>query len=160
MPTAHGEPYIAVGRLTSPVLQNALRSSSRSVHLPLALDSALVDIITVYLLWARVRPMCSTRCKFIQFIGSCEGLRLAQTRSSHDGKQFDRFKKKQADLGLWSTAVKARLHMRFFMRFRCNFDAIWRTKPPPAYPARVFSRVTLRQNTARLAEIRKKGVFK
>ena len=56
--------------------------------------------------------------------------------------------------------LKARLHMRFFMRFRCDFDAILRTKPAPAYPAQVFSRVTLRQNTARLAEIRKKGVFK
>ena len=33
----------------------------------------------------------------------------------------------------------------------CDFDAILRTKPSPAYPARVFSRVTLRQNTAKLA---------
>ena len=44
--------------------------------------------------------------------------------------------------------------------FSCDFDAILRTKLAPAYPARVFSRVTLPQNTARLAEIRKKGVFK
>ena len=29
--------------------------------------------------------------------------------------------------------VKARLHMRFFMRFRCDFGAILRTKPAPAY---------------------------
>ena len=56
--------------------------------------------------------------------------------------------------------VKARLHMRFFMRFRCDFDAILRAKPASAYPARVFSRVTLRQNTVKLGEIRKKGVFK
>ena len=56
---------------------------------------------------------------------------------------------------------KARLHMRFFMRLvRCDFDAILRAKPASAYPARVFSRVTLRQNTVKLAEIRKKGVFK
>ena len=46
------------------------------------------------------------------------------------------------------------------MRFRCNVDAILRTKPAPAYPARVFSRVTLRQNTVKLAEIGKKGVLK
>ena len=46
------------------------------------------------------------------------------------------------------------------MWFRCDFDAILRTKPAPAYPARVFSRVTLRQNTAKLAEIGMKGVFK
>ena len=57
-------------------------------------------------------------------------------------------------------SVKARLHMRFFMRFRCDFDAIFHTKPAPAYPAQVFSRVTLRENTAKLAEIGKKGVFK
>ena len=44
--------------------------------------------------------------------------------------------------------------------FSCDFDAIMRTKPAPAYPARVYSRVKLRQNTAKLAEIRKKGVFK
>ena len=44
--------------------------------------------------------------------------------------------------------------------FRCDFGAILRTKPAPAYPARVYSRVTLRQNTAKLAEIRKKAVFK
>ena len=50
--------------------------------------------------------------------------------------------------------------MRFFMRFRCDFDAISRAKPASAYPARVFSRVTLRQNNVKLAEIRKKGVFK
>ena len=56
--------------------------------------------------------------------------------------------------------VKARLHMRFFMRFRCDFDAILRTKPAPANPAQVFSRVTLRQNTTKLAEIELKGVFK
>ena len=58
------------------------------------------------------------------------------------------------------SSVKARLHMRFFMRFRCDFDAILRTKPAPANPARVFSRVTLRQNTTKLAEIGMKGVFK
>ena len=46
------------------------------------------------------------------------------------------------------------------MRFRGDFHAILRTKPAPAYPARVFSRVTLPQNTAKLAEIGKKGVFK
>ena len=56
--------------------------------------------------------------------------------------------------------LKARLHMRFSMRFWCDFNAILRTKSAPAYPARVYSRVTLRQNTAKLAEIRKKGVFK
>ena len=44
--------------------------------------------------------------------------------------------------------------------YTCDFDAILRTKPAPAYPARVFSRVTLRQNTAKLAEIGKKGVLK
>ena len=57
-------------------------------------------------------------------------------------------------------SLKARLHMRFFMRFRCDFDAILRTKPATAYPARVCSRVTLQQNTAKLAEIGKKGVLK
>ena len=56
--------------------------------------------------------------------------------------------------------LKARLHMRCFMRFRCDFDAILRTKPATAYPARVCSRVTLRQNTAKLAEIGNKGVLK
>ena len=35
-----------------------------------------------------------------------------------------------------------------------------RSKPAQPYPARIFSRVTLRQNTAKLAEIGKKGVFK
>ena len=50
--------------------------------------------------------------------------------------------------------------MRFFMRFRCDFDAILRTKPAPANPARAFSRVTLRQNTTKLAKIEMKGVFK
>ena len=40
------------------------------------------------------------------------------------------------------------------------FHAILRTKPAPAYPARFFSRVTLRQNTTKLAEIGKRGVFK
>ena len=59
-----------------------------------------------------------------------------------------------------SEAVKARLHMRFFMRFRGDFDAILSTKPAPAYPAQDFSRVTLPQNTAKFAEIGKKGVFK
>ena len=49
---------------------------------------------------------------------------------------------------------------RFLMRFRYDFHAIWRTKPAPAYPARVFSRVTLRKNPAKLAEIVKEGVFK
>ena len=51
--------------------------------------------------------------------------------------------------------------MQFFVvprDFSCDFDAILRTKPAPAYPARVFSRVTLRQNTAKLAEVVKKGV--
>ena len=38
--------------------------------------------------------------------------------------------------------------------------AILRTNLPQPYPARVFSRVTLRRNTAKLAEIGKKGVFK
>ena len=56
--------------------------------------------------------------------------------------------------------VKARLHMQFFMRFRCDFGAILHTKPAPAYPARVFSRVSLRRNAAKLAGIGKKGVFK
>ena len=60
----------------------------------------------------------------------------------------------------WRGNLKARLHIRFSMRFWCDFDAILRTKPAPAYPARVYSRVTLRQNTAKLAEIRKKAVFK
>ena len=50
--------------------------------------------------------------------------------------------------------------MRFSMRFWCDFDVILHTKSAPAYPARVYSRVTPRQNTAKLAEIRKKGVFK
>ena len=59
-----------------------------------------------------------------------------------------------------SWSIKARLHMRFSMRFWCDFDAILRTKSAPAYPARVYSRVTPRQNTAKLAEIRKEGVFK
>ena len=49
--------------------------------------------------------------------------------------------------------LKARLHMRFFMRFRVP-------NLPQLYPARVFSRSTLRQNTTKLAEIGKKGVFK
>ena len=57
-------------------------------------------------------------------------------------------------------SLKARLHMRFSMRFWCDFDAILHTKPAPAYPAQVFSRVTLPQNTAKLAELGKKGVFK
>ena len=56
--------------------------------------------------------------------------------------------------------LKARLHMRFFMRFRCDFGAILHTKPAPAYPARVFSRVSLRRSTAKIAGIGKKGVFK
>ena len=55
--------------------------------------------------------------------------------------------------------LKARLHMRFLMRFRCDFGAILRTKPAPAYTARVFSRVTLRRNTVKLAGIGKKDVF-
>ena len=55
---------------------------------------------------------------------------------------------------------QARLHMRFSMWFRRDFDAILRTKPAPAYPARVFSRVAPRQNTAKWADIGKKGVFK
>ena len=42
--------------------------------------------------------------------------------------------------------------------FGCDFYTILRTKPAPAYPARVFSRVTLRQNTAKLAEIEKKTI--
>ena len=46
-------------------------------------------------------------------------------------------------------SCKARVHMLFFMRFWWDFDAILRTKRAPVYPARVFSRVTLR----------KKGVF-
>ena len=96
----------------------------------------------------------------------------------------------QKYLSKWSSSklsLKARLHMRFLNRFRvqnaprnrmknrmckrafrpvytcdfrCDFGAILRTKPAPAYPARVYSRVTLRQNTAKLAEIRKKGVLK
>ena len=37
--------------------------------------------------------------------------------------------------------------------FHAIFHAILRTKPAPAYPAQVFSHVTLRQNTAMLAEI-------
>ena len=49
--------------------------------------------------------------------------------------------------------------MQFFMRFRCDFGAILGTKPAPAYPARVFSRVTLRRNTVKLAGIGKKDVF-
>ena len=48
--------------------------------------------------------------------------------------------------------VKARLHMRF----RCDFGAILRTKPAPAYPARVFSRVTLRRNTVKLAGLERR----
>ena len=44
--------------------------------------------------------------------------------------------------------------------FHASFDAILRTKPAPAYSARVFSRATLRSHTAKLAEIGKKGVFK
>ena len=44
--------------------------------------------------------------------------------------------------------------------FWCDLNAILRTKPAPAYPARAFSRVTLRQNIAKLAEIENKGVFK
>ena len=55
--------------------------------------------------------------------------------------------------------LKARLHMRFSMRFWCDFDAILRTKSAPVDPARVYSRVTPRQNTVKLAEIRKKGVL-
>ena len=61
---------------------------------------------------------------------------------------------------LYPGGFKARLHMRFFMRFRCDFGAILHTKPAPAYPAEVFSRVTLRRNTVKLAGIGKKGVFK
>ena len=60
---------------------------------------------------------------------------------------------------VFTSDIKARLHMRFFMRFRCDFGAILRTKPAPAYPARVLV-VTLRRNTVKLAEIGKKGVFK
>ena len=44
--------------------------------------------------------------------------------------------------------------------FSCDFGAILRTKPAPAYPVRVFSRVSLRRNAAKLAGIGKKGVFK
>ena len=44
--------------------------------------------------------------------------------------------------------------------FSCDFDAILRTKPAPAYPAGFFSRVTLRRNTVKLAGIGKKGGFK
>ena len=44
--------------------------------------------------------------------------------------------------------------------FSCDFDAILHTKPAPAYPALVFSRVSLRRNAAKLAGIGKKGVFK
>ena len=40
--------------------------------------------------------------------------------------------------------------------FSCNFGAILRTKPAPADPARVFSRVTLRRNTVKLGGIGKK----
>ena len=46
------------------------------------------------------------------------------------------------------------------MRFSSDFDAILHAKPASAYPALVFSHVTLQQNTVKLAEIRKKGVFK
>ena len=56
--------------------------------------------------------------------------------------------------------LKARLHMRFSMRFWCDFDANLSTNLAQAYPARVYSRVKLQQNTAKLAEIRKNGVFK
>ena len=58
-----------------------------------------------------------------------------------------------AMITILTISIKARLHMRFLMRFRCDFDTILRTKPAPAYPARVFNRVTLRQNTAKLEEI-------
>ena len=64
------------------------------------------------------------------------------------------------DVSLLFLFLKARLHMRFFMRFRCNFGAILHTKPAPAYPAPFFSRVSLRRSTAKLAGIGKKGVFK
>ena len=53
-------------------------------------------------------------------------------------------------------SFKARLHMQFSMRCWCDL----RTKPAPGYPAWVFSRVTLRQNTSKLTEIGLKGVFK
>ena len=61
---------------------------------------------------------------------------------------------------LKKSIVKARLHMRFFMGFRGDFGAILRTKPAPAYLARVFSRVTLGRNTVQLAGIGKRGIFK
>ena len=41
-------------------------------------------------------------------------------------------------------------HAIFSCDFSCDFDAILCTKPAPAYSARVFSRVALRQNTATL----------
>ena len=44
--------------------------------------------------------------------------------------------------------------------YTSDFDAILRTKPAPAYPARVLSRVTLRKDTAKSAEIGKKSFFK
>ena len=70
----------------------------------------------------------------------------------------------------WSIKISLRLHQTawrtrnlrpvYICDFSCDFDAILSTKPAPAYPARVFSRVTLRQNTAKLAEIEKRGVLK
>ena len=68
-------------------------------------------------------------------------------------EHVEAWKRRQYDSQPSCRNLKARLHMRFLMRFRCDFDAILRTKPAPAYPARVFNHVTLRQNTAKLAEI-------
>ena len=47
--------------------------------------------------------------------------------------------------------VKARSHVRFFMRFWCDFAY----KTYQDYPTRVFSRATLPRNTVKLAEVGK-----
>ena len=116
-------------------------------------------------------PLWSTLCLFfypiwkwiywkffhIQFLlrAAKSSVKREASRVREEKEAFETMAKK-----LEHVHLKARLHMRFFMRFRCDFGAILRTKPAPAYPARVFSRVTLRRNTVKLAGIGKKGVFK
>ena len=131
------------------------------------------------LAWSRGRR-ASRATSIASFLGCCQDvsiiLRNYHSRSSvvrgDEAMQFWQKRKKfepeiricraarTSEIRKQSGLLKARLHMRFFMRFRCDFGAILRTKPAPAYPARVFSRVTLRRNTVKLAGIGKKDIFK
>ena len=60
---------------------------------------------------------------------------------------------------LETRSAKTSLRHVYTCDFSCDFDTILCTKPATAYPARVCSRVTLRQTTAKLAEIGMKGVW-